>query len=276
MALLVALAGLCGGCGEDSAWLVADGVAWRQVTVKARGTDLVTVDLFVDANHAGPADLPADQRLPGLVLCPGGLVEPAQYAWLARRLAARGFAVAIAHFPSNLGLLAQDNAQVARRLLTQGSSAATVPALAALGRVAVAGHSLGAVVAAAVATDGGFAALVLLAGYAAAGDPVETLKIPALSVAGEVDCSAPLAQVRAGWLRLPPGALLAVVQGLSHYGFADSLAPDVKGGCPHPLALEVGHERVGAAVEQFLRRALIDPALPMPGGITGVTWEVRP
>lgn len=275
-ALLSAVALVCSGCGEDNRWHVAGGVASRQVVVKARGTDLVTVDLFAPADRAGTADLPADQRLPGLVLCPGGLVDPAQYAWLARRLAAGGMAVAVAHFPSGLGLLAQDNAQVARRVLTQGNTAAEVPALAAAGRVGVAGHSLGAVVAAAVATDGGFAALVLLAGYAAAGDPVESLSIPALSVAGQLDCSASLAQVRAGWLRLPKGALLAVVQGLSHYGFTDSLAPDDKGGCQHPLTLGEGHARVGAVIEQFLLRALVDPALPLPAGITGVALEVRP
>jgi pimeloyl-ACP methyl ester carboxylesterase len=257
------------GCDSDTAWQRDGTVASRSLTVKARGTDLVTVDLYAPATavEAGP------QQLPGLVLCPGGLVEPRRYAWLARRLAGRGFAVAIPHFPSNLGFFAIDNAQVARRVLTQGLSAADQPALAQ--RVAVAGHSLGAVVAAAVATDGGFAGLALLAGYPAEGDPVESLRIPALSLVAGDDCSATRAAVRGGWLRLPPGSLWALVDGMSHYGFTDSLAEDDKAACAHPLPLDQAHDRAGQLLEAFLRRALSDPAVPLPQ-LPGVSLEVRP
>lgn len=265
--LLAALA--LGGCDSDTAWRRDAEVASRTLTVKARGTDLVTLDLYAPATavQAGP------QQLPGLVLCPGGLVEPRRYAWLARRLAAQGFAVAVPHFPSDLGFFAMDNAQVARRVLTQGLSAADQPALAQ--RVAVAGHSLGAVVAAAVATDGGFAALALLAGYPSEGDPVESLRIPVFSLVAGDDCSATRAAVRAGWLRLPKGALWALVEGMSHYGFTDSLAEDDKAGCAHPLPLALAHERSGQVLEAFLRQALVDPATALPL-LPGVSLEVRP
>lgn len=263
-------------CSADDGWQVADGVATRQVTVKARGTDLVDVDLFAPAQSVATTGQLAHQLLPGLVLCPGGLVDPDQYAWLARRLALRGFAVAIPHFPNNLGFFAQDNAQVALRLLVKGSTVESVAPLAAATRVAVAGHSLGAVVAAAVATDGGFAALALLAGYPADGDAVEGLQLPAIAVAGTADCSAPVATVHSGWKRLPKGAWLATVTGLSHYGFTDSLTPDNQSGCPPQLTLVEGHDRIGAVLEQFLLRSLVDPSLPLPTSISSVAWEVQP
>ncbi len=33
---------------------------------------------------------------------------------------------------------------------------------------------------------------------------------------------------------------------------------------------------LAAVVQAFLQRALFDSALPLPGAITGVTWEVQP
>jgi hypothetical protein len=62
---------------------------------------------------------------------------------------------------------------------------------------------------------------------------------------------------------------------MSHYGFTDSLAEDDKAACAHPLPLDQAHDRAGQLLEAFLRRALSDPAVPLPQ-LPGVSLEVRP
>lgn len=262
-------------CGSDG-WSVEQGLVVRRLEVKARGLDVVPVTVVAPAGGDGPSLAPRS----GVVLLPGGLVDPARYLWLARSLARRGHVVAVAEFPLRLGLFSVDDARVARRVLVDGDPASGTPALVPRGRLAVAGHALGGVVAASAAVDGGFDALVLLAGDASSLDPVEELKVPVLSVAGDADCDAPLAAVRAGFARFPADrALLAVIPGLTHFGFTDALTEDVKAGCRSGLALDRGHEIVTELVHEFLAAHLdgdADARATLARGLPGTRLEGTP
>jgi predicted dienelactone hydrolase len=260
------------GCGDP--WLESGGLARRSVPVKTRGLDTVEVTLVAPGNGQGPSLAPRT----GFVLAPGGLVPPHRYVPLAEELARLGFAVAIPEFPGDLGFFAPENVAAAARLLRRGDSSTGIPALAPE-RIVVAGHSLGGVVAAAEAVGGEYAALVFLASLANGTDPVETLEIPMLSVAGERDCSLQLPAARAGFERLPSGALFATVAGLTHYGFTDSLVEDERRACLGSVPLEDGHRLVARLIQLFLAARLDGntfAADALRAGIPGVTFEVRP
>lgn len=248
LSVLLALAACAG-----EPWTADGAVVSRVVEVKARGLDVVPVTLVAPGNGQGPRL----EKQSGLVLLPGGLVEADRYLWLAKALARRGVVVALPRFPLDLGFFAIDNAHVARRLLVEGDEASGTPALVAAGKVAIAGHSLGGVVAASAAVDGGYADLVLFASYAAGGDPVETLTIPVLSVAGGSDCKALRETVRAGIDRFSSAtALFAEIPGLTHYGFTDSLREDLDAACVSGLDLEAGHALITELVHAHLKAHL--------------------
>jgi len=273
--VLVAIAAaLTLSCTADPGWVLRDGLLERRLEVKARGLELVAVDVVAPAAADGSAAVAEV----GVVLLPGGLVEPSRYLWLARVLARSGMAVALPTFPLNLGFFAIDDARVARRVLVEGSGPDGVAPLVRAGApIAVGGHSLGGVVAASAAVDGGYDALVLLASYAAGYDPVESLPVPVLSVAGELDCSARLTRVRTEYERFPPQrSTLAVVSGLTHYGFTDALTEDEKSGCLPSIPLEDGHARLADVVGAFLSARLRGDAAArqrLEDGIDGVVLE---
>ncbi|MFY0527209.1 alpha/beta hydrolase [Archangium gephyra] len=159
--------------------------------VRARHTDLVDVRVLFPSDSEGrPARPTGGGPLPALVLVHGGLVPPEDYLWLAESLAALGYVVALPSHPLELPLSAIDNGHFARELLTSPPEGSLLEGLVHPERIAIAGHSLGGVVSAKLALDGGFAALALLASYP---DPADTgrlpsLAIPSLSLAGELDC----------------------------------------------------------------------------------------
>lgn len=269
--ILLPIVLLCAACASD--WTVSGSIVERQVDAKARGLDVVRVNLFAPGNGSALADGPFD----GVVLAPGGLVPAERYFWLARALAERGFAVAVPKFPLQLGFFAADDVQVARRVLVEGDAASDTPPLAR--RVAVAGHSLGGVVAAGAAVDGGFDALVLFASYAAGGDDVEGLRIPVLSIAGAMDCTAPRAKVHEGFTRFAGDATFAELAGATHYSFTDTDLDDVESGCTPSLPIDTAHATIEELVATFLRSRLsADVAARdrFQSGFPGVTYEVAP
>lgn len=227
--------------------------------VRARHTDLVDVRVLFPSDSEGrPARPTGGDPLPALVLVHGGLVPPEDYLWLAESLAALGYVVALPSHPLDLPLSAIDNGHFARELLTSPPEGSLLEGLVHPARIAVAGHSLGGVVSARLALDGGFAALALLASYP---DPADTgrlpsLAIPSLSLAGELDCLSELPRVREDASRLPAPSVLAVLQGVTHFQFTASDRRDVEDGCAPTVPLGTAHERITEVLSRFLRAAL--------------------
>ncbi|QRN97477.1 alpha/beta fold hydrolase [Archangium violaceum] len=227
--------------------------------VRARHTDLVPVRVVFPSDDQGRPVRPSEgSRLPALVFLHGGFVAPEDYLWLAEALASRGFVVALPSHPLGLALSATDNGRFARELLTSPPEGSLLQGLVDPARIAVAGHSLGGVVASKLALDGDFAALALLASYPDSADAgrVPSLAVPSLSLAGELDCTAPLPRVSDEASRLPPPSVFAVLQGVTHYQFTVSDRKDVTGGCTPATPLDVAHERIAEVLSRFLLAAL--------------------
>ncbi|HSQ21340.1 MAG TPA: alpha/beta fold hydrolase, partial [Coriobacteriia bacterium] len=108
----------------------------------------------------------------GLVLYPGGRVDPRSYAPLARAIAAEGHVVALASMPLNLAVFAP------------GRASALIDAADGVERWAVGGHSLGGAMAAAYAgsDDERVRGLVLLAAYPAESADLSEHDIAVLAV----------------------------------------------------------------------------------------------
>lgn len=252
-------------------------VARARFEARVRSTDLLPIDVYFPANADGSA---RGQDRSALVLIQGGLVDASQYDWLAERLAQSGFVVALPHHESRLAILSLDDGLFARALLVEPPEGSLLEGLVAPERIAVGGHSLGGVVATKLSLRPGlFGAVALLASLPDPADAaaLPSLGIPSLSLAGEADCSAALAELRDGWALLPSPSLLAVVEDATHYQFTRSDAPDVERGCAPTVPLEDSHRRISAVLAGFLTAALSDGSVGEAAirAVDGVEVQVR-
>jgi dienelactone hydrolase len=145
----------------------------------------------------------------GLILYPGGRVDPRAYAPAARALAEEGYLVVIAPMPLNLAVLAP------------GRAAEAMAAYPDIGSWAVGGHSLGGAMAANFAhgnpeaVDG----LVLWAAYPAAGDDLSGYQLAASSIYGTRDGLATPEEIDASRPTLPPDTVWTAIEGGNHAQF---------------------------------------------------------
>ena len=191
------------------------------------------VSLHVCWPIAADGSLAAGGPFPGVAILAGGLVEPSRYDWLATHLVSRGAVVVVPEFTFNLSILDLEPAFAAMQLLRDAASAETSTGILA-GAVrldnglAVIGHSLGGVVATRVWLDeADVGALVLLASYPDAADDVAARAgDPVLSLGGSNDRVALASDVRAGFERFAPPRWLAMVDGMHHAAWTDSVPDD--------------------------------------------------
>ncbi len=184
----------------------------------------------VDLHFPATADAEmAEGQHPMVVVIQGGAVDHARYLWMGEHLASRGYIALTPAYPMDLAIFGSNRTHEA---IDRANSLAEDgdPILAGAidpQAVAVMGHSLGGTVAAKQWTrhEDDFGPLVIVASYAAGGDKVEKRSQPVLSITGELDGSAELADVAEGAERFEQ-ATLAVVEGMNHYDWVDAVTPE--------------------------------------------------
>jgi len=166
---------------------------------------IVTTDAWITFSPTG--------RSPqaGLIVYPGGHVDPRAYAPLARRIAAQGYRVVIVPMPLALAVMAPNRAL---QVMAQDPSIETW---------AVGGHSLGGAMAARFAythpdaVDG----LVLWASYPASSDDLSGFDVVVTSVYGTLDGLTTGNKIDASRPLLTPGTRWVPIDGGNHAQFGD-------------------------------------------------------
>jgi hypothetical protein len=100
---------------------------------------------------------------------------------------------------------------------------------------------------------------------------------PSLSLAGSLDCSAKLEEVREGAATLPSPTAVVVLTGVTHYQFTATEQKDLERGCSPAVELEVAHDRIAEALGTFVTAALAGTGLGVESlaGQPGVEVESR-
>ena len=272
---LILLAG-CGLPTPRTGQVVSPGVGRAVFEARTNGTDLVPITVLFPALDDGA---PVGGPHPGVVFIQGGFVSTARYEWQAVELARAGYVVAIPENQLALAFFSVDYDQTARTLLATPPAGSLLEGLVDAQRLAVAGHSLGSVVAMKLALQGNFQAVVLEAGFPDGADAAQLpgFTRPSLSLAGALDCSAKLASVREGWQGLSSPTALTVLSGVTLYQFTNAQTEDVQRKCVPEASLDDAHARIMQAVLGFLEAALRDGSVGQPAleAVPGVTVEAR-
>jgi hypothetical protein len=145
----------------------------------------------------------------GLILYPGGRVDPRAYAPVARSIAERGFVVVVIPAPLNLAVFAPDAAQ-------EVIDAYQEDILWAVG-----GHSLGGAMAARFASRhaGVVDGLVLWAAYPASSDALRASSLRVVSIYGTRDGLASVRQIEESRPLLPTDTRWVPIEGGNHAQF---------------------------------------------------------
>lgn len=263
LAMVLVLGAACGAPSRGA--LVEPGVGVADFDARANGTDRVHVRVLFPAQDDGSL---LGGAHPAVVFVQGGAVKPERYEWQAVELVKRGYVVALPRFPLDLAFFATDFGQAARGVLVDGPE--VLRGAVDASRISVAGHSLGGVVAVKLLLGGGFSSAVLEASFPDTADhaALAGLSLPTLSLAGSLDCSAKLENVRTGWDALPSPSSLLVLDGVTHYQFTDAQTEDDSRGCTPGVSIDVAHQRIAAALAAFLAGDALD-------AVPGSTLEVR-
>jgi hypothetical protein len=147
----------------------------------------------------------------GMIIYPGGHVDPRAYAPLARQIAAQGYKVIVVPMPLALAVLAPDRADTVIRAHPD------------IKRWAIGGHSLGGAMAArfAYVHPGEVDGLVLWAAYPAASDDLSALDLRVASIYGTRDGLTTGDKIEASRALLPPDTSWVPIEGGNHAQFGD-------------------------------------------------------
>lgn len=165
----------------------------------------VTTGSWITFSPAGPAPQA------GLIVYPGGHVDPRAYAPLARRIAAQGYRVVIVPMPLALAVMAPNRAL---QIMAQDPSIETW---------AVGGHSLGGAMAArfAYSHPNTVQGLVLWAAYPASTDDLSGFDLVVTSIYGTLDGLSTGSRIDASRPLLPQATIWVPIQGGNHAQFGD-------------------------------------------------------
>ena len=176
----------------------------------------------------------------GLILYPGGRVDPRAYAPPARAIAAEGYLVVIVPMPLNLAVFGPDRA------------AGVLAAFPEVERWAIGGHSLGGAMAARFAhrQPSAVQGLVLWASYPAASDDLSARELAVVSIYGTRDGLATGEKIAASRPLLPAGTRWVAIEGGNHAQFG-WYGPQ-SGDNPATISREVQQQEVIAATLALL------------------------
>lgn len=189
---------------------------------------------------------PAQADGTGLIIYPGGLVDPAAYAPLARAIAERGALVVITPMPLDLAVFGINSAD------------AVIEAHPEVERWALAGHSLGGSMAAQYIAGhagnlGKIRGLALWASYAPDGVDLSALPIQAVSIYGSQDGVMRKGMTDRDRLKgLPADTPIVVVEGGNHAGFG-AYGPQ-SGDAPAAVSAAEQQRQAAEATAQLLQR----------------------
>lgn len=204
--LVIVLAVILLAGGVAAYWVLTPLGPSDEALVALEGSETVEV---VETDYGwdfAPEDL---ETRTGVVLYPGGRVDPRSYAPLALDIAEAGHLVAIARMPLNLAVLAPN---AASQVLEEHPE--VVAWLAS-------GHSLGGTMASRwlLGHPEDARGLVLMAGYPAGDDDLSALDVRAVTLVGDQDGLVDVAEIMDSIPRLPEGAEPVVIGGGNHAQF---------------------------------------------------------
>lgn len=145
----------------------------------------------------------------GLILYPGGRVDPRAYAPIARAIAEQGYLVVIVPMPLNLAVLGSDSAQE------------VIAAYPEIQHWAIGGHSLGGAMAARFAYQhpDAIQGLALWAAYPASSDDLSERSLQVVSIIGSKDGLGTDQGVEATRQLLPESTQFITIEGGNHAQF---------------------------------------------------------
>jgi len=150
----------------------------------------------------------------GLILYPGGRVDPRAYAPIARSIASEGYLTVIVPMPLNLAVFAPKRANEVMAYFPEIES------------WVIGGHSLGGAMAANFAKDhpGAVDGLLLLASYPASNDDLSSLPLEVTSIYATLDGFTSLEEIDTSRTNLPGSTRWVGIEGGNHsqfgwYGF---------------------------------------------------------
>ena len=145
----------------------------------------------------------------GLILYPGGRVDPRAYAPAARKIAESGYLAVIVPMPLNLAVFGSDQAE------------AVISVFPGIRHWAIGGHSLGGAMAArfAIQNPGSLDGIALWASYPANRDDLSTSNLKAVSIYGTRDGLSSLTQIQASQALLPSDTRWVSIEGGNHAQF---------------------------------------------------------
>ena len=154
---------------------------------------------------------PVDSSAPstGLVIYPGGRVDPRAYAPTAHAIASHGYLVVIVPMPLNLAVLGSD------------SATSVMSGFPEVERWAIGGHSLGGAMAARYAHNNSEAVngLVLWAAYPSQSDGLDDRELAVVSIYASEDGLATIDKINASRPLLPPSSRWVLINGGNHAQF---------------------------------------------------------
>lgn len=180
----------------------------------------------------------------GLIIYPGGFVDPRAYALLARDIAAQGYLVVIDAMPLNLAVTDFDSAN------------AIIAAYPTIDNWAVGGHSLGGAMAAEYAAGNSdeVEGLALWAAYPAASTDLSSLPLQVVSLYGDRDGLASVEEVLDGGNRLPDSTVFVLIEGANHTQFGAYGDGLQRGDNPAGISAEDQRAEVARRTVDMLRR----------------------